>query len=418
MAIDAIEAVASLLHERAPREISTLSAPPPGPSASAHERRASGLLREVLPGSGALEPTHLLSNGRYSVSLRANGAGCSRWGDTGITRWRDDALRDAYGSFFYLRRPAADDEPALPAVSLTQHPAADADAAYRSSFHADRVCFDALWPELQAHTTVWVSPEDDIEFRQVELHNLGERWLEIELISAFEVTLSTARADEAHPAFTNLFVRAEWQPAQRALCFERKPRLPTEAALRIAHFLADSDAQVSGLRVLADRQRWLGRNRDVSQPLAAFGPWPAAPPPVPVRTPTGDAGHRPGPGVRLRRAPAHRAAGQGQADLRHRGVRQPRHAARGDRQVPAAQPCAARLADVGHAGRHPAAQPARQCRILCRHPAVEHGTGAEPDAAPRGGRARGRRRRRGLRPAPAVALRHLGRAAAAAGFGQ
>ncbi|HYN58987.1 MAG TPA: glucoamylase family protein, partial [Rubrivivax sp.] len=278
MAIAAIEAVASLLHERTPREISTLSAPPPGPSALGHERRASGgLLREVLPGIDALEPTHLLSNGRYSVSLRANGAGCSRWGDTGITRWRDDALRDAYGSFFYLRWPAGDGAQAQThPVSITQHPAPDPRASYRSTFHADRVSFDAVWPGLHAHSTVWVSPEDDIEFREVELHNLGDQWLEIELISASEVTLSAARADEAHPAFTNLFVRAEWQPAQRALCFERKPRLPSEPALRMAHFLADSDAQVLGVRVLAERQRWLGRNHHASQPLAAFDPWPAA----------------------------------------------------------------------------------------------------------------------------------------------
>ena len=274
----AIEAVASLLHERAPREVSPLPAAADGPPVLVRERRASGLLREVLPGEAAVEPTHLLSNGRYGVALRANGAGLSRWGATGITRWRDDALRDAYGSFFYLRWPEGThkDAPAQP-VSITQHPAPDPAAHYRSSFHADRVCFDAAWPGVQAHTTVWVSPEDDIEFRQVEISNLGERTLEIELLSAFEVTLSDARADEAHPAFMNLFVRAEWQPAAKALWFERKPRLPTEAALRMAHFLADSEAQIVDIRVLAERQRWLGRNRDASQPLADFGaPAPAS----------------------------------------------------------------------------------------------------------------------------------------------
>ena len=310
MAIAAFEAVASLLHERAPREISTLSAPPSGPSALGHERRASGLLREVLPGIGALEPTHLLSNGRYSVSLRANGAGCSRWGDTGITRWRDDALRDAYGSFFYLRWPAGGDhEASAHPVSITHHPAPDPDASYRSTFHADRVCFDATWPELQAQTTVWVSPEDDIEFRQVELHNRGERWLEIELLSAFEVTLSDARADETHPAFTNLFVRAEWQPAQRALWFERKPRLPSESALRIAHFLTDSDTQVLDVRVQADRQRWLGRNRPASQPLADFDAWPAAGDASPQETALLDTGLDPvcAMAVRLRIAPLAKA---------------------------------------------------------------------------------------------------------------
>ncbi len=282
----AIEAVASLLHESVPREISALHAPPPGPPALVQERRAARLLREVLPGSAAVEPTHLLSNGRYSVSLRANGAGFSRWGETGITRWRDDALRDAHGSFFYLRwkqraRDTAGDATMSPAVSITQHPAPDAQAAYQSTFHADRVCFEAIWPELQAHTTVWVSPEDDIEFREVELRNLGDRTLDIELLSAFDVTLSEARADEAHPAFTNLFVRAEWQPASRALWFERKPRLPAEASPRLAHFLADSDAQGLSLRVLADRQRWLGRNRDASRPLADFEGAPVYPGPGP-----------------------------------------------------------------------------------------------------------------------------------------
>jgi len=266
-----MQAVASLLHERVPREVSGLSAPTVAPPALMRERRASGLLREVRPGTAAVEPTHLLSNGRYRVSLRANGAGFSCWGQAGLTRWRDDALRDAHGSFFYLRWPqhAGRDAPAHP-VSITQHPAPDTAAHYRSTFHADRVCFDAAWQDVQAHMTAWVSPEDDIEFRQVEVCNLGERALEIELLSAFDVTLSDARADEAHPAFMNLFVRAEWQPAQRALWFERKPRLPAEPALRMAHFLASSDDQVLGLRVLTDRQRWLGRNGDASQPMADF----------------------------------------------------------------------------------------------------------------------------------------------------
>ncbi len=272
MANPQLEAVASLLHERAPREVSMLYAPPSGPPPQALQRRAPGLLRDVLPGATAIEPTHMLGNGRYSVSLRANGAGWSRWGATGITRWRDDALRDAHGSFFYLRW----DRQPQP-VSITQHPAPDPAAHYRSVYHADRVCFDAAWPGLQAHTTVWVSPEDDIEFRQVELRNLSDRTLDIELMSAFEVTLADPRADEAHPAFTNLFVRAEWQAAQQALVFERKPRLATEQGLQAAHFLADTDPQVVSVSVQTDRQRWLGRNHAASQPLASFDALPVEP---------------------------------------------------------------------------------------------------------------------------------------------
>jgi cyclic beta-1,2-glucan synthetase len=272
MANPHIEAVSSLLHERAPRELPRLYAQPSGPPAQGLRRRAPGLLRQVVPGETAIEPTHMLSNGRYGVLLRANGAGASHWGQTGLTRSRDDALRDAFGSFFYVRRDA---QQAL--ASITQHPAPDPAAQYQSTYHADRVCFDAAWPDLQAHTTVWVSPEDDIEFRQVELRNLTDRPIDIELVSAFEVTLTEARADEAHPAFTGLFVQARWQASHQALVFERKPRLSTEQGLLAAHFLADTDPQVVDVRVQTDRQRWLGRNQDTSQPAGAFDPPPNVP---------------------------------------------------------------------------------------------------------------------------------------------
>ncbi|MEO8155895.1 MAG: glucoamylase family protein, partial [Rhizobacter sp.] len=279
MANPHIEAVSSLLHERAPREVSMLYAPLPGPPPLALQRRGPALLREVFPGASALEPTHVLSNGRYSVSLRANGAGWSRRGATGITRSRDDALRDTQGSFFYVRW----DQKPHP-VSITQHPAPDPAANYKSIFHADRVCFDATWPELQAHATVWVSPEDDIEFRQIELRNLSDRVLEIELMSAFEVTLADPRADEAHPAFSNLFMRAEWLATHQALLFERKPRLATEQGLQAAHFLAETDPQVVGVRVQTDRLRWWGRNQGAARPMASFDELPEASGPVTLDT--------------------------------------------------------------------------------------------------------------------------------------
>ena len=259
-----IEAVTSLLHERPPREVSVLAVQRPDLGSQLLEEHAPGFLRDVVPSSTALEPTHLLSNGRYSVSLRANGAGCSKWGAYDINRWRDDALRDAYGSFFYVRW---DQQPR--AVSITQHPAPDPAAHYSSVYHADRVCFDAVWPKLQIHTTVWVSPEDDIELRKVEIWNGSDQTIEIELMSSFEVTLSNARADEAHPAFGNLFVRAQWHSENQALMFERRARLATEQGIFAAHFLAVTDRQVTAVRCQTDRQLWMGRNHTASNPVAS-----------------------------------------------------------------------------------------------------------------------------------------------------
>ena len=293
MADPHLEAVSSLLHERVPREVSTLHAPPSGPPPQVLGRRAPSLLRELRPGGSALAPTHLLSNGHSSITLRPNGAGTSRRGTVDLARWRDDALRDAHGSFCFLRwqhdtAALADDlAAATPLVSITQHPLPDPEADYRCTFHADRVVFCAEWPTLQASTTVWVSPEDDIAFRQVELRNDGDMPLTLELVSAFEVALSDARADEAHPAFMNLFVAAEWRPGPQALVFTRTPRLPSEPALSLAHFLAEGDADILGLRLQTDRRRWLGRNRGDGPLRAELDPAPPATTAGPIALDTG-----------------------------------------------------------------------------------------------------------------------------------
>jgi cyclic beta-1,2-glucan synthetase len=268
MAHPRMEAVGSLLHERAPRELPALQAPLRLPL-QALQSRTPDHIRTLIPGALALEPTHLLGNGRYSVTLRANGAGWSRWGQTGITRWRDDALRDACGSFVYLRLDAA----GAP-VSVTSHPAPDPQAVYSCRFHTDRVCFDALWPELRINTTVWVSPEDDIELRKLVLSNLSDETIELELISALDVTLASHAADEAHPAFSNLFVKTDWLPEQQALRCVRAPRLVTEQAMQAAHFVADTEGEVLGLRCQTDRLRWLGRHHTPGQPLAQMDPVP------------------------------------------------------------------------------------------------------------------------------------------------
>jgi cyclic beta-1,2-glucan synthetase len=274
MAHPRIEAMVSLLHERAPRELPALW-PLERHSPQGLPRHAPDHVRTLLPGAQALEPTHLLTNGRYSVTLRANGAGWSRWGQTGITRWRDDALRDASGAFVYLRR-AGQGAP----VSLTRHPAPDPQAGYQCRFHTDRVCFDALWPGLRATTTVWVSPEDDIELRKVLLVNHGSEPIELELISALDMTLASHAADEAHPAFSNLFVGTDWLPEQQALRCVRTPRLHHERTMQAAHFVAGVEGEVLGVSCQTDRAQWLGRLHAPGQPLARLDPAPRVPGPL------------------------------------------------------------------------------------------------------------------------------------------
>ena len=260
-----VRAYDTLLHERCPRQIISSANPRALPELAEEVPANTYQTRKVDPSSAQWQPTHLLSNGHYSVALRANGAGLSRWKNSGVThnisRWRDDALRDQYGTFIYIRPQGSQT-----LHSLTAHPAPHPRWRYSACFMADRVQFDTVSSELEATITVLVSPEDDTEIRTVVLNNLTDATVTYEVLSCFEVVLADARADEAHPAFSNLFIDTAWHPEWRALMVSRHPRLEGDSALAAAHFLAEAEADIVSVRCMADRRTFFGRNRPRTQP--------------------------------------------------------------------------------------------------------------------------------------------------------
>jgi len=263
-----VRAFESLLHERCPRKIIRSANPRSLPDLAEDLQANAFQSRKIDPLAKQWQPTHLLSNGQYSVALRANGAGVSRWKNHNISRWRDDLLRDQYGTFVYVR-PQGDG----PVSSLTSHPAPHPRWSYTARFLADRVLFKSKSDELETTTTVLVSPEDDTELRTVTLYNLGKSTIIYEVISCFEVALAEARADEAHPAFSNLFIETAWRPEWRAMLLSRRPRLHGDAVLSAAHFLAEADAHIVSVDCTADRRTFLGRNRERAQPALDKQAW-------------------------------------------------------------------------------------------------------------------------------------------------
>ncbi|RYY72723.1 MAG: hypothetical protein EOO24_47240, partial [Comamonadaceae bacterium] len=255
------EAHLALLHERTPRQIIGSADPRVPPEPAEGDAPPVFQPRAVDPTVPGFQPTHLLSNGRYTVALRANGAGVSRWRAFNVSRWRDDPLRDAYGTFVYVR-----DHGSRTLTSLTALPAPGEGWRYRTRFLADQVQFDAKGPGLEVRSTVLISPEDDTELRTVTLHNTGSTPRDLELVSYFEPVLSNPKADEAHPAFANLFVETRWEPQWRALLMARKPRLHGDPVIAAAHFLASADAAILSVDCMADRRAFIGRNGSLAAP--------------------------------------------------------------------------------------------------------------------------------------------------------
>jgi cyclic beta-1,2-glucan synthetase len=252
-----IRASELLLQERMPRDVAAahpraeeVKAGPLDPG-----RDVEALRRHVVPVPGA-PVTHLMSNGRYSVMLTAAGGGYSRWGDIAITRWREDATRDDWGAFTYLR-----DVESGQVWSASLNPLGeDADHA-EVQFSEDRARFVRRDGRLTTTLDILVSGEDNGEVRQVTLVNSGKQPREIDVTSYAELVLTTPAADAAHPAFAKLFVQTEYLAEYGALLATRRPRSPGEPPLWAAHFAIVEGEALGEQQHETDRARFIGRGR-------------------------------------------------------------------------------------------------------------------------------------------------------------
>ena len=262
-----IQASELLLQERMPRDVAIAHPRAEEVKASAIDKhQESQAERHVsLPCPGA-PVTHLLSNGRYSVMLTAAGAGYSRWRDVAVTRWREDSTRDCWGSFIYLKDTQSGEIRSIGLQPCGSNP--DQGKAVFCEDHAEISRRDGA---LTTTMEVIVSGEDDGEVRLVSLANGGRRALEIELTTYAELVLTTPAADNAHPAFSKLFVETEYLPEYGAVIAGRRRRAPDEPQVWAAHFAVVDGVAIGDPEYETDRSRFLGRNGSSAAPAALTG---------------------------------------------------------------------------------------------------------------------------------------------------
>jgi cyclic beta-1,2-glucan synthetase len=259
-----IRAAELLLQERTPRAVAVARP-------RAEEVRVTALVRDLVPPTlrrfesphDITPRTHLLSNGRYTVMITAAGAGFSRWGNLAVTRWREDAICDDWGSFILLR-----DEETGEVWSAGFQPSGTEAEAYDVVYSEDRAKIMQRHRSLSIALEIVVSPEDDAELRRLTVTNLEDRDREIDVTSYAEVVLAPQGADEAHPAFSKLFIETEFFPELGTLLASRRPRSADEPRVWLAHLVALEGESVGELQYESDRTRFLGRGRGIRTPLS------------------------------------------------------------------------------------------------------------------------------------------------------
>src|SRR6185295_13952040 len=259
-----VQATELLLQERPPRDAVVMRPRGEEVRAPGHVRESEApVVRRFTTVSDPLPRSHLLSNGRYVLMFTAAGGGYSHCGPLAVTRWREDVTRDAWGSFVFLR------DVFTGKVWSAGHQPTGAEAdTYTATFLEDRAEIQRRDGSLFTMLEVLVSPEDDAEIRRVSLTNVGNEAREIELTSYAELVLAPARADLAHPAFSNLFVHTEAVPELDTLLATRRTRAPGEAAVWAAHVVTVEGESAGGSQHETDRARFLGRGRGIRTPMS------------------------------------------------------------------------------------------------------------------------------------------------------
>jgi cyclic beta-1,2-glucan synthetase len=257
------QATMLLLHERIPKGTVFHSRG----SELADVRTPSGTqdmpVRLITNPDTSIPEVQLLSNGRYHVMVTSAGGGYSRWKDLAVTRWHEDSTCDNWGTFCYLREVASGET-----WSSAHQPIRKQTANYEAIFSEGRAEFRRHDLNIDTHTQIVVSPEDDIELRRVRITNQSRTRRIIEITTYAEVVLAPAAADAMHPAFSNLFVQTEIVPELQAILCTRRPRSVAEQSLWMLHLVAVHDADIIAVSYETDRMQFIGRGNSTADPQA------------------------------------------------------------------------------------------------------------------------------------------------------
>lgn len=215
-------------------------------------------LPKVLPPNA-----HILSNGDYSVMITDEGSGYSMEGNMAVTRWSGDYFQKN-GFYIFVQNINSNT-----VWSATYDPLGMEPEKYKVVFSPDKAEFTRRDGNLETYTEIAVSPEDNAEVRRIAVTNHSKHVRVVELTSYYETVLLPPNEDAAHPAFSKLFVKTEFVREFGCLLASRRHRKEGQKPLWLLHTVTvEGEASIGDVQYETDRMRFVGRNRDISNPEA------------------------------------------------------------------------------------------------------------------------------------------------------
>lgn len=221
----------------------------------------TGTLREYLSADTPTPEVCVLSNGAFMTMVTNSGSGFSRHEGLAVSRWREDPVLDNWGNYMYIRDVTLDLvwSPAFQPCRVTS-------AEQRVQFSLDRATFSRVDGDVKTSLEICVSSEWNAEIRRLTITNTGDEARIIEVTTFLELALAPPIADDAHPAFSKLFINTEYAEDNQCLLARRRPRQEDEKPIWAAHSLMAAGRTLGPVEYETDRASFIGRGHSLSQP--------------------------------------------------------------------------------------------------------------------------------------------------------
>lgn len=208
----------------------------------------------------------LLSNGAYSLMISTAGSGYSKYKNLAVSRWREDATRDSWGSYIFVQDMASRQMWSTSYLPFYKKP-----DSYKVMLADDKVEFWRTDGQVKTNTQIIVAPEDNIEIRQVTLVNESSEEKVFEITSYVEPVLASFGEDAAHPAFSNLFLQTDYLSSRQTLLVRRRPRSEEKPEFWGLHSVVTDAELTRETEYETDRSRFIGRGRTLETAVVLKG---------------------------------------------------------------------------------------------------------------------------------------------------
>jgi len=197
----------------------------------------------------------VLGNARLSTTVTTSGASATSWQGQALTRGLTHGAIEENAAVLYLQDV---DDGEIWRIGRG--------ASAQALFHAHMAEFHHRQDGIGATLEVFVAPHDDVEIRRLTLVNTSDRERVIAVTSAAEVVLARHEDHERHPAFSRLFVKADYLPAEQGLLFDRRPRRPHDRPPVMLHCVHGDGSIPLDVSFETDRRAFLGRSGSAARP--------------------------------------------------------------------------------------------------------------------------------------------------------